>query len=313
MARTDRSRYNIGAVSRLSGVSREKIRIWERRYGAVTPTRDAGNHRLYSHADVERLTLIRNLVERGQAISSVANLTLAQLKDRAAGAISAARALSAMRAASDAPATIETPGTALVVSSAAAEIQGLLGELGVADVHTASNPAAAQAWLEDHGAELVIVETPTLLAGDLSELVRLRRQAPRSRMLLLYRFAPRTLLEPLRTLGVHTVKAPLQADHLAFPPPASVSMEPPSPRERRYTPEQMRRIASLADRMLCECPRHLVDLIRDLNAFEDYSLGCEVDSAADAALHREIYEIVSRARTLVEDALTLVADEQREV
>lgn len=301
MAKTERSRYNIGAVSRLSGVSREKIRIWERRYGAVTPTRDPGNHRLYSHADVERLTLIRTLVDRGQAISSVANLSLAQLKDRAAAP------------GSEPPARDDLPASALVISSTATEIQGLLGELGVADVHLARHPAAAQAWLDDHSVDLVIAELPTLLAGDLTELVRLRRQAPRSRMLLVYRFAPRLLLDQLRTLGVHTVKAPLQADQLAFPPPASLAGASPGPRERRYTPEQMRRIASLADRMLCECPRHLVDLIRELNAFEDYSLGCEVDSAADAALHREIYDIVSRARTLVEDALTLVAAEQREL
>ena len=51
MAEESPVRYNIGAASRLSGVSREKIRIWERRYGAVTPDRDAGNHRLYWRAD----------------------------------------------------------------------------------------------------------------------------------------------------------------------------------------------------------------------------------------------------------------------
>ncbi len=299
MARSDRSRYNIGAVSRLSGVSREKIRIWERRYGAVKPTRDAGNHRLYSQTDVERLSLIRGLVDRGQAISSVANLSLAQLKERSA------------RAAPEAPPAAALPTAALVVSGAGGDVRSVLTELDVATVAEVPDPAAAQAWLEAHDADLVIADLPTLLAGDLAGLIRLRRQVPRSRMLLVYRFAPRPLLEQLRGLGVHTVKAPLQADHLTAAQPAD-GIEPPSPRARRYTPADLRTIAARADRMLCECPRHLADLIRDLNAFEDYSLGCEVDSAADAALHREIYDIVTRARTLVEDAMGLVELEQQE-
>ena len=68
----DAAQYNIGAAARLSGVSREKIRMWERRYDAVTPARDAGNHRLYSHEDVERLSRIRALVSRGHTVSMAA-------------------------------------------------------------------------------------------------------------------------------------------------------------------------------------------------------------------------------------------------
>ena len=82
MPESKSARYNIGAASRLTGVSREKIRIWERRYGAVEPARDDANLRKYSQQDVDRLILIRRLVDSGQAVSNVANLSLDELQAR---------------------------------------------------------------------------------------------------------------------------------------------------------------------------------------------------------------------------------------
>lgn len=65
--------YRIGAVSRLTGISTDTLRAWERRYGAVTPPR-GGRSRDYDQADVERLILLRRLVEKGHSIGSVARL-----------------------------------------------------------------------------------------------------------------------------------------------------------------------------------------------------------------------------------------------
>ena len=70
--------YRIGAVSRLTGVPADTLRVWERRYSVVTPYRAESGTRLYGPEDVGRLTLIKRLVDRGDAISSVANLTLAR-------------------------------------------------------------------------------------------------------------------------------------------------------------------------------------------------------------------------------------------
>ena len=78
--------YRIGAVSRLTGVPADTLRVWERRYTVVTPLRSGAGTRLYGAEDVGRLTLIKRLVERGDAISSVAALSLAQLRERVSGA-----------------------------------------------------------------------------------------------------------------------------------------------------------------------------------------------------------------------------------
>ena len=75
-------KYRIGAVSRLTGLSADVVRVWERRYGAIRPRRSDGGSRLYSDADIARLRQLRQAVEFGHAIGQVAKLPdsdLAQL------------------------------------------------------------------------------------------------------------------------------------------------------------------------------------------------------------------------------------------
>jgi DNA-binding transcriptional MerR regulator/methylmalonyl-CoA mutase cobalamin-binding subunit len=66
-------RYEIQAVSRLTGIAIDTLRAWERRYGAVTPGREAGA-RAYSDADVARLRLLQRAVSHGHRIGRIAAL-----------------------------------------------------------------------------------------------------------------------------------------------------------------------------------------------------------------------------------------------
>lgn len=65
--------YPIRAVARMTGLSVDTLRAWERRYEAVVPGRD-DRGRVYSSADVARLMLLAELVKRGHAIGTVAGL-----------------------------------------------------------------------------------------------------------------------------------------------------------------------------------------------------------------------------------------------
>ena len=56
----DRPRYMISIAAELVGMHPQTLRIYEQR-GLVQPKRTAGNTRLYSDADVERLRLIQRL------------------------------------------------------------------------------------------------------------------------------------------------------------------------------------------------------------------------------------------------------------
>ena len=51
----------IGELSRRSGVSRELLRAWERRYGLLRPTRTEGGFRLYGPEAVEASRRVQNL------------------------------------------------------------------------------------------------------------------------------------------------------------------------------------------------------------------------------------------------------------
>jgi DNA-binding transcriptional MerR regulator len=67
------NRYPIRSAAKIAGLSIDLLRAWERRYHAVVPER--GNRgRLYTPEQIERLILLRQLVERGHAIGTIASL-----------------------------------------------------------------------------------------------------------------------------------------------------------------------------------------------------------------------------------------------
>jgi DNA-binding transcriptional MerR regulator/methylmalonyl-CoA mutase cobalamin-binding subunit len=81
----DRSRLaaitlSIAAVERDTGLSKDTLRVWERRYGFPTPGRDAIGERTYSLDQVEKLRLIRRLMEAGHRPGRIVPLPLAELQ-----------------------------------------------------------------------------------------------------------------------------------------------------------------------------------------------------------------------------------------
>lgn len=83
---TAKPKYMIGAVTRLTGLSVDVVRVWERRYGAIRPLRTDGGTRLYSDADVSRLNRLRHAVELGHSISQAAKLSEGELDELVAEA-----------------------------------------------------------------------------------------------------------------------------------------------------------------------------------------------------------------------------------
>src|SRR6478735_862598 len=61
----DDALYNIAAVERDTGLSKDTLRVWERRYGFPTPVRDQHDERLYSTDQLEKLRLLRLLIDYG--------------------------------------------------------------------------------------------------------------------------------------------------------------------------------------------------------------------------------------------------------
>ena len=57
--------FNIAAVERDTGLSKDVLRMWERRYGFPVPDRDGNGERSYPAEQVERLRLIKRLMDAG--------------------------------------------------------------------------------------------------------------------------------------------------------------------------------------------------------------------------------------------------------
>jgi MerR family transcriptional regulator, light-induced transcriptional regulator len=65
MRRTEIALANIGTVERDTGLSKDTLRVWERRYGFPTPTRGLKGERVYPPDQLEKLRVIRRLMDSG--------------------------------------------------------------------------------------------------------------------------------------------------------------------------------------------------------------------------------------------------------
>ena len=75
-------RHPIAVVAQRTGLSQDVLRVWERRYAAVVPSRAHNGLRVYSDADIDRLILLRAATRAGRSIGQIATLpreTLEQL------------------------------------------------------------------------------------------------------------------------------------------------------------------------------------------------------------------------------------------
>lgn len=71
--------YNIAAVERDTGLSKDTLRVWERRYGFPKPLRDRHDERLYSLPELEKLRLLRLLIDSGHRPGKIINRSVSEL------------------------------------------------------------------------------------------------------------------------------------------------------------------------------------------------------------------------------------------
>ena len=74
---------NISAVEREIGLSKDVLRMWERRYGFPKPGRDGNGERQYSTADIGKLRAIKRLMDVGVRPGKIIGLPLAELNTMA--------------------------------------------------------------------------------------------------------------------------------------------------------------------------------------------------------------------------------------
>lgn len=71
---------SIAAVERDTGLSKDTLRVWERRYGFPTPARDAIGERAYTLEQVDKLRVLKRLLDAGHRPGRVVPLPLEALQ-----------------------------------------------------------------------------------------------------------------------------------------------------------------------------------------------------------------------------------------
>lgn len=311
--------YRIGAVARLTGISVDRLRAWERRYGVVETRRTESLGRIYTREDVERLTMIKQLVDLGNPISSVAQLGDEQLRERLQ---QDSRSRQQLQHGNETvvPARVVVLGATLAsyLEEAADRFKGLqlLGTFRQLSDFERAIAALAP--------DVLVIEYPGVYEETVAEVRELMRRAATGRAVLVCGFGRREVFDALGELGATILRSPVSLEelevacrasgHVELPafPAAGESLLRPELGEaippRRFDDDDLMRLAGASRSVECECPEHLVTLVGSLAAFEAYSANCKHRNPEDAALHAYLHRITAHARAMIEEALENVAE-----
>ena len=146
---------NISAVEREAGLSKDVLRMWERRYGFPKPSRDDNGERQYSSAEVAKLRAIKRLMDVGMRPGKIIRASLDELNALADGRVTSRR--------EQPTAAAEREILALLASHDAAALQNALANLlmrqgvqrFVLETLASLNHAVGDAWMRG---ELAVFE-----------------------------------------------------------------------------------------------------------------------------------------------------------
>jgi len=301
--------YRSGTAARLAGIPVDTLRMWERRYQVVGPQVSAHGHRRYAAEDVDRLALIKALVDLGHPIGTIAHLPANKLHAMRAGLVTLPAATQP-RTRESSIVRVAIVGEGLATRAAA--IASRFPRLQI--VGTCTDREHAAGALRDVSADLLAIELPALREDAVEFVDALAATVGARRAVVSYRFGTEAAVRELRRRGHAVARAPIDLAEIASLGAAlsgapEVAAAPPitAPSAPRFDERTLAQLAQVSTTVRCECPRHVVDLLLSLRAFERYSAECENRSPADAALHSHLGRVAGSARALFEEALVRVA------
>jgi MerR family transcriptional regulator, light-induced transcriptional regulator len=307
-----KGQFRSGVAARLAGVPVETLRVWERRYGITGKSPGLGAHRLYGQEDIDRLALLKRLVDLGQSIGTIAHLDMPALETIQTSLIAMSKA--ARKNAADQPIQIALIGSVLgsAVFKEALESEHLRVTVQATSLSQFESVGAAA------GFDALFIEVPTLLDNTAEEIRQSAELFGIKRIVLFYRFAPNALIRKLRMRGYSVVRMPFDAQEVVMLCSALLDQEIRSEIEAvdqpvdadasdpKFSTETLMRLTQVKSGVYCECPSQLADLLISITAFERYSAQCASQTPEDAALHKRLESSAAKARKIIETAITEV-------
>ena len=305
--------YRIGAVAKLVGIPEATLRVWERRYQVVSPPKSSGGHRLYSELDVLKVTLLKSLTQEGHAISMLSTKDVPQLQKMLN---ESRQAHTQQLAGPRLPAVVHLAVVGYTLASRI-ETQKFTLCFGQTTLKvTQVEPDLTQALRSASSGtvDVVLVQMGAVQAQAKDELLKLRDRMRVNKLVLVYHFATDHVLQHLKSAGIIARREPVSDMDLCDIIQSVLVVEPGQPgpgghkiAPRKYDDLVLQKISNIDSKVLCECPKHVADLIRQLNSFEQYSNDCLNNSAEDARLHAYLSAVSGSARAMFEEALERVA------
>lgn len=321
--------YQIGTVSSLTGVDAHTIRAWERRYGAIKPARSATGRRQYDDACIERLQLLKALVDCNEAIGTVAHLSDDELRSRLAK-IAEHEVGTPFVPGPDEHGEVR-PRIAMLAPALARQLEANAVALsGFEIVLAQQTPDELLAAARTTPCDLVILELDRVSDAAVAVVQAAASLPGQPRVVLLYRFATTGVLAKLGRAGATLCRVPIRLGSLrriledqtmirrargrlgGAPRPEATPVVESSPgvAPRRFDDEQLARLLEVSTALDCECPNHLSSLVTGLVAFEQYSRDCESRDEEDASVHRRLAEGTGEARAVMEKLLAELCEHE---
>ncbi|MCY4213880.1 MAG: MerR family transcriptional regulator [Gammaproteobacteria bacterium] len=280
--------YRIGSAASLTGIAVERLRAWERRYG-LSPAHREGRTRYYSGEQLERLRRIKQLIDQGQPISSLARLTNEQLGARQTESLAIAPPLP----------RVGVIGPNL---SVLAHQRGKDSQLALAAQW--ANMVAFTAAARLPKLDAIVVQLPTLTTQSIEVI---REKLGNAQIVVVYHFAAEKYLRRAAQANVEILRWPVTWPEIeqACTPASGRPLKADGMAERRFSDAELIAIAA-GSTDPSHCPKHLVELISQLNAFADYTADCggaDDATVANAVLYRQAQREATHARARLEEAL----------
>jgi MerR family transcriptional regulator, light-induced transcriptional regulator len=322
--------FRIGAISKLTLIPVSTLRVWEARYDAFTPVKSSGNQRLYLESDVTKALLLKMLLEAGHSISSIARLSCAALRElhlRTKSMLPAATL--GNQNGNDflevKPVSIAVVGLGLAARIESKKMTLSFRRTAITISHVFDDLTSGLATPVEPGTQILLVRANSLRPNTRVEIDALAKALGSLKTIVIFNFAPEAVVDAMKLSGILVRRDPISDSDLAdlissgllidsnesmndmaSSLPLSVQSSAMIP-ARKYSNETLDRIAGISTDVLCECPRHVAELLTQLGNFEEYSQECLNNSDKDAHVHATLAAISGSARALFERALEMIA------